>query len=205
VVAHEKVLRAALELFSRRGVEGTSMDSIAQASGVSKATIYNHWADKEALLMEVMIFVNGLDREPEDVDTGDICRDLAWVLSRRHPDEFDDARNRITPSLIAYSALHREFGDAWRNRVMEPARNCLRRILCRGIERKLLPATLDMEASLALMLGPILYAHIFQQGNPPPVVDLGRKTAEAFWRAFSVERRSALNAQGLAPQKRHRS
>ena len=39
------------------------MDAIAQASGVSKATIYNHWADKEALLMEVMELIHGLDRE----------------------------------------------------------------------------------------------------------------------------------------------
>ena len=48
------MLRAALDLFGERGIDATSMDAIAQASGVSKATIYNHWADKEALLMEVM-------------------------------------------------------------------------------------------------------------------------------------------------------
>ena len=61
--AHEKVLNAALALFSERGIEATSMDSIAAASGVSKATIYNHWADKEALLMEVMILINGASPE----------------------------------------------------------------------------------------------------------------------------------------------
>ena len=80
------------------------MDAIAQASGVSKATIYKHWADKEALLMEVMALVHGLDREPEDVDSGDICRDLTTVLTRRPPDEFDRARDRLMPSMIAYSA-----------------------------------------------------------------------------------------------------
>ena len=59
------------------------MDAIAQASGVSKATIYNHWADKEALLMEVMLMVNGLDREPEDVDSGE---------SVQRPDNGADAK-----------------------------------------------------------------------------------------------------------------
>ena len=49
--AHDKVLRAALDLFSERGIEATSMDAIAQHSGVSKATIYNHWPDKGDLLM----------------------------------------------------------------------------------------------------------------------------------------------------------
>jgi AcrR family transcriptional regulator len=192
--AHDKVLRAALGLFGERGIDATSMDAIAQVSGVSKATIYNHWADKEALLLEVMMMVNGLDREPEDVDSGDLCRDLAIVLARRLPDEFDAARTRITPSLIAYSAIHPEFGKAWRHRVMEPPRQCLKRILRRGIERGQLPADLDLEAALALLLGPMLYCHVFQKGQQPNPPDIGPKTAEAFWRAFAVERRSRVNA-----------
>ena len=39
--------------------------------------------------MEVMEMIHGVDRQPEDVDTGDICRDLTTVLTRRPPDEFD--------------------------------------------------------------------------------------------------------------------
>ncbi|MBV8904184.1 MAG: helix-turn-helix transcriptional regulator, partial [Acidobacteriia bacterium] len=38
--SHRKVLDAALSLVSERGIEATSMDAIAEASGVSKATIY---------------------------------------------------------------------------------------------------------------------------------------------------------------------
>ena len=113
--AHDKVLRAALDLFGERGIDATSMDAIAQHSGVSKATIYNHWPDKEALLMEVMIMIHGLDRQREDIDSGDLQRDLTTVLTRRPPDQFDEARMRMTPSLIAYSAIHPEFGKAWRH------------------------------------------------------------------------------------------
>ena len=36
---HERVLEAALALFAERGMVGTSMDAIAEASSVSKATI----------------------------------------------------------------------------------------------------------------------------------------------------------------------
>src|SRR5271170_2234828 len=115
--AHDRVLRAALDLFGERGIDATSMDAIAQASGVSKATIYNHWPDKEALLLEAILFVNGLDREPEDVDSGDICQDIGTVLSRKPPDEFEQVRTRMMPTLIAYSAVHQEFGKAWRHRV----------------------------------------------------------------------------------------
>jgi AcrR family transcriptional regulator len=185
--AHEKVIRAALDLFGERGIDGASMDAIARASGVSKATIYNHWADKDSLLLEVMVFVNGLDRERDDVDTGDLCRDLVMVLSRRPPNDLDAERNRITPSLIAYSAVHPEFGRAWRQRVTEPPRAALRRVLERGIERGQLPHDLHMDTALALLLGPMLYVHIFTRDDPHHRPDLGPRVAEAFCRAFAVQ------------------
>ena len=45
--AHVRVLEAAAGLFADQGIDATSMDAIAEASGVSKATIYKHWPDKE--------------------------------------------------------------------------------------------------------------------------------------------------------------
>jgi AcrR family transcriptional regulator len=201
IEAHEKVLTAALGLFAERGIEATSMDAISQASGVSKATIYNHWDDKESLLLEVMLMVNGLDREPEDVDTGDLQRDLTTVLTRKPPDQFDAARNRMTPSLIAYSALHPEFGKAWRHRVMEPPRQCLKRILQRGISRGELHKSLDLEAAMALLLGPMLYAHVFHKDQQAKTPDLGPVTAHAFWRAHNQAREERLKKVGLAKER----
>ena len=64
VQAHAKVLNAAVELFSERGIDATSMDAIAETSGVSKATIYKHWPDKDSLVLEVMGYLHGLDEDP---------------------------------------------------------------------------------------------------------------------------------------------
>ena len=43
------ILDAAMALFPSRGYDGVSVDAIAQAAGVSKLTVYSHFADKEAL------------------------------------------------------------------------------------------------------------------------------------------------------------
>lgn len=43
------ILEAAMLLFPARGYDGVSMDAIAQQAGVSKLTVYSHFADKEAL------------------------------------------------------------------------------------------------------------------------------------------------------------
>ena len=45
----EQILRGALEIFLKQGYEGTSMDRVSAAAGVSKITIYKHFQDKEGL------------------------------------------------------------------------------------------------------------------------------------------------------------
>lgn len=45
----EDIVRAAVEEFRTAGYEATSMDRIAQAAGVSKRTVYNHFPSKQAL------------------------------------------------------------------------------------------------------------------------------------------------------------
>jgi TetR/AcrR family transcriptional repressor of mexJK operon len=48
------ILEAAKDLFTERGYAGVSMDAIAQAAGVSKLTVYNHFEDKETLFLEAV-------------------------------------------------------------------------------------------------------------------------------------------------------
>ncbi|MDQ2676215.1 MAG: TetR/AcrR family transcriptional regulator [Actinomycetota bacterium] len=55
------VLDAAYELFIENGFEGTSMDSIAAAAGVSKPVVYDCFASKDEL------FTAMLDREEERI------------------------------------------------------------------------------------------------------------------------------------------
>src|SRR4051794_25218323 len=131
--AHQKVLKAALELVASRGVDGASMDAIAAKSGVSKATIYKHWSDKDALLMEMLAELNGLHTRPK-FDSGRTRQDMIAVLTYR-PRENGEMRERIMPQFLAYSATNVSFGSAWRNMVLEPPRRELRHLLRSGIEK----------------------------------------------------------------------
>lgn len=47
-----KILAKARELFFKLGIKGVTMDMIASESGVSKRTIYEHFKDKNELLLE---------------------------------------------------------------------------------------------------------------------------------------------------------
>lgn len=48
------ILAASIDLFTRQGFEGTSMDAVATAAGVSKLTVYSHFGDKDNLFREVI-------------------------------------------------------------------------------------------------------------------------------------------------------
>lgn len=53
------LLDAAATLFMRDGYGGTRMDDVAEAAGVSKRTLYNNFASKEALFREVVLSLTG--------------------------------------------------------------------------------------------------------------------------------------------------
>ncbi|GGP70488.1 transcriptional regulator [Shewanella algicola] len=48
------IIEAARTTFKALGVAATSMDKLAEVAGVSKRTVYNHFATKEALVMTLM-------------------------------------------------------------------------------------------------------------------------------------------------------
>lgn len=183
--AHTAVLDAALELFSERGIEGASIDSVAALSGVSKATIYKHWPDKKALCLEALGRVHGLDREPPPFDSGDLRQDFIDFLEHKPPAELSRLRDKLMPHLIAYAARDREFGRMWRAYVTEPGRRQAIELMERGIALGYFPPTLDKTLGLALLIGPMMYQHIFQDTTPLPA-DLAAGVATAFWRAFAI-------------------
>lgn len=59
-----QVLEGARSVFLRDGFEGSSVDEIARAAGVSKATLYSYFPDKRVMFMEV--FRSELAREAAD-------------------------------------------------------------------------------------------------------------------------------------------
>ncbi|WP_449420429.1 TetR/AcrR family transcriptional regulator [Phormidium nigroviride] len=49
----KRILQAAQRLFARKGYEGTTTASLAQAAGVAEGTLFRHFPNKKAILIEV--------------------------------------------------------------------------------------------------------------------------------------------------------
>ena len=52
--ARRKALEAATELIVERGVANLTMEEVANRSGVAKTTIYRHWPERSALVLDTV-------------------------------------------------------------------------------------------------------------------------------------------------------
>lgn len=81
----DSLLRVAVEVFNERGYDGTSMEHLAQAAGITKSSIYHHVRGKEDMLRQALDRATGalfgvLD-EPEATSGRAVDR-LRHVLHR---------------------------------------------------------------------------------------------------------------------------
>ena len=73
------IASAVVEVLGRTGYAGLTMDAVALAAGVGKATIYRRWSSKAELLLSVMDVVGAPVLEVPD--TGVLREDLIAVLT----------------------------------------------------------------------------------------------------------------------------
>jgi len=198
--AHNDVLDAALKLFAERGIDATSMDAIAEASGVSKATIYKHWPDKDALCLEVLMRLHGRDTAPPDLDSGDLRADMIAALTHQPPEQFAEVRMRMMPHLMAYAARNPSFGKVWQASVIEPPRAQIARVLERGVARGELPRSLDIDFAIALLLGPMMYGHLLKRISRKVPDTFQELVVDAFMKSYGVDvSKRAARKQKRAP------
>jgi AcrR family transcriptional regulator len=189
--AHQKVIEAAITLFADRGLDTASMDAIAEASGVSKATIYKHWPNKDTLILEALGYLFGADQKFPVPDTGDLRADLIARLSHQTTEDRRQQRERIMPHVIAYASKNQTFGKAWRNRAMAPIITALMEWVKREQARGTLKKTIDLECATALLVGPLAFRNIFHKREPGNrkhfAPGLEKEIAEAFLLLYATE------------------
>ena len=90
-----QILKAAAALFARRGYTAATLNEVASASGVSKATLYHYFSDKHALLEDIVSShvarLEGLARQEAPAALGPEAR--LRSLIRRFMQAYADAQS----------------------------------------------------------------------------------------------------------------
>lgn len=148
------ILEATAELISEHGFPGVSIEAVAARSGAAKTTVYRHWPSREALVIEAFGLCAGPPAAPPDTGTlrGDlleILSGLARFLREEGPcaslQSLADAARR-DPEL---AALHAAFVAERQRPLVE--------VLERGVGRGELPAGLDVQNAVSVLVGPLFY------------------------------------------------
>lgn len=123
-----QILQVAMNLFSQRGFRGTTTKEIAQASGVSEAMVFRHFATKDELYAAILdqkachtgmmegICV-GLAEAIERGDDREVFAGIAQGMLQHHEEDLEFIR------LLLYSALERHelFQMFWERNVRQMA------------------------------------------------------------------------------------
>jgi AcrR family transcriptional regulator len=153
------ILDAALRLMAAEGYARMSMDRVAAAAGVTKATIYRRYPGKAALATAALADL----RERRPVPASDDPRaDLVEELERFRAGIERPRGMAMLGTVLAEEAHTPELIEHFRRDVVLPRRARLREILRRARLRD----GLDAETAAAMLVGSY-YATYLARGRPP--------------------------------------
>jgi TetR/AcrR family transcriptional regulator, regulator of autoinduction and epiphytic fitness len=160
------ILKGAMEEFLKHGYAGSSMDKVAKASGVSKATVYSHFGDKESLFNAVMhdlakqrlkASIDVQQPQFSEQSPQEVLSAIATkIITNATQDNIFQDFMRI---VIGESGRFPELAKAYVNNLAKPAIETLTQYL------KLHPelAIEDPEATVRIMMGSLVYFIMLQE------------------------------------------
>lgn len=160
-----ELIAAALRLFAERGFAATRLDDVAAAAGVSKATVYLYFDNKERLFEAVVraAITPSLEHAAHLVDvfdgpTPNLLRTLLGLFEAALDGPFPS----IAKLIIAESGNFPELAKLWHDLALSRALGLLRKVIERGIARGEF-RRVDPAVYAPLIAAPVVLLGIWQQ------------------------------------------
>jgi AcrR family transcriptional regulator len=186
--ADAAILRAGLQLFLERGIEGTSIEQIAKRAGVGKLTVYRRWSSKEELVAAAIekLVANNVewpsDEVIEQVSPYQLVgAALSNAAQTAAAPEFRALVARILGSAVSHPSLMATY---WTHYVL-PRRELAVLLFERAREQGTVAADADLDVLIDMMAGAVMYRVL--QPDPPDVTEM-RRYLRALYRQVGLLR-----------------
>lgn len=161
----EEIVDCLFQLVEEVGLEGVTIDAIADRAGVSKPTIYRRWASKEDLMVDA---VAGLVGDIEIPDGEDIREVLLHAIGRLESYMSKTTAGVILPWMIAEVARDSAIGRRYTEAVIIPGRKALAGHIEAAIAKGELRQDLDVDMAVDMLLGPMIVNKLLAGYRTPP-------------------------------------
>ena len=160
VLSRERVLTATLDLLTEAGLGGLTFDEVAKRSGVAKTTIYRHWPNRNALIIDACLRMTDGDDEPPD--TGSLEGDVKAILTNLAELLVTARWSSILPSIVDAAERDPEIAEV-HSRLQRWHAAPLRAALERAALRGEIPPEVDLSAIAAALRGPLYFRRWFSR------------------------------------------
>jgi AcrR family transcriptional regulator len=158
----QAIVDAVIELLAEVGYDRVTMDMVASRARASKATIYRHWPDKEALVLDALRRRGGLVHDL--VDTGSLRGDLElYVLQAVGAAGGDDGS--LVVGLLTASPREPRLGAMLFGRLHDEQLPAITELLDRARDRNEVNPDVDPSIITEILPG-MLIIHILVLGLP---------------------------------------
>lgn len=185
------VLAVAGELIAEGGREGFSIDAVARRAEVARTTIYRHWPDLGALVLDTFMAMG--HAVPLQTDTGSVRDDLVVLYTSLAMGLTESCVGRALPSMLDMTRRDESLRPVHRDFIAErrhPSLDAIRR----GVERGELPADIDAERLVDRLAGPVFYRHLVVQ-EPYTARDIECLVDDVLAGRLPMRRRSTRSAK----------
>ena len=153
-VVKENIISEAIHLFMKNGLRSVTMDDIAKHLGISKKTIYQHFKDKEEIIIQstsvVFDIENRMMREIENEadNAAEELYNLTLCLRER-------IKNTSTTALYDMKKYYQKAWNKYKNFKHDVIYNSVIKNLNRGMEEGLFRSDINPEVLAQLRIGEI--------------------------------------------------
>lgn len=148
------VLQATRELLLEGGLKAATVDAISARSGVSKVTMYKHWANRTMIAIDA--FAEYMAESVPVPDTGSTRSDLTNHLIRVG-EFYASPAGAIYAQLLAQTVNDPDARDLLIRRFLEERRQVARLLWQRGLDRGEVRRDIEVEVAIDVISGAVIF------------------------------------------------